>query len=256
MNRNNRLGDNTSLHPTPEPQFERPKIWAIQRLQLDDKCAMGSCRDKKMNCEGVPIGIISYKCGNILSIRNALAAVGVSDVRIIESPQDLDRVTKIILPGVGAFDSACLALKAAGLFQALQEFLLTGSNKALGVCLGMQILCASSDEGKEAGLGVVEGSVKLLSPRTQEKIPHVGWNTVKWSNDDPILEGLGSEQDFYFLHSFHVIPGRKTKCLGITEYGHPVTAMLRSGNIWGVQFHPEKSQSSGLKILSNFVKHA
>lgn len=217
---------------------------------------MGSSTNKNMNCEGVPIGIISYQCGNVLSIRNALAAVGVSEVRIIESPQDLDRVTKIILPGVGAFDSACLALKAAGLFQALQEFLLNDGNKALGVCLGMQILCASSEEGKEAGLGVVKGSVKVLNASKQHKTPHVGWNTVKLKSDDPILEGLGSEQDFYFLHSYHVVLNRETKCLGITEHGHSITAILRSRNIWGVQFHPEKSQSSGLRLLSNFVRHA
>ena len=209
-----------------------------------------------MGCEGDPIGIISYQCGNILSIRNALAAVGVSDVRIIESSHDLGQVTKIILPGVGAFDSACLALKTAGLFQPLQEFLLTPGNKALGVCLGMQILCAHSEEGNEAGLAVVEGSVKTLRPSTTERSPHVGWNTVKWDSDDPILSGLGPQQDFYFLHSYHVTLGRTTKCLGWTEYGHPITAMFRSENIWGVQFHPEKSQSAGLKLLSNFVRHA
>ena len=96
----------------------------------------------------------------------------------------------------------------------------------------------------------------MLNASKQHKTPHVGWNTVKLKSDDPILEGLGSEQDFYFLHSYHVVLNRETKCLGITEHGHSITAMLRSRNIWGVQFHPEKSQSSGLRLLSNFVRHA
>ena len=203
-----------------------------------------------------PIGIVNYGCGNIQSMKNALIQIGAQQIKIIESAHDLALVNKIILPGVGAFDSACLALNDQGLFEPLQRFLLDRKNKALGVCLGMHVLCSTSDEGKEIGLSVVNASVKLLDTSGQEKLPHIGWNTVKFNCDDSILEGLGSEQDFYFLHSYRVVLEGNTKQLANSIYGDSFPSIFRSDNIWGVQFHPEKSQDCGLKLISNFVRHA
>lgn len=152
------------------------------------------------------VGILKYGCGNIRSVKNALEKIGVSRVKIIESESDLSSAKKIIFPGVGAFDSTCVALKKKNLFKPLQRYLSDKTNKVLGICLGMQVLCISSEEGTETGLGAVDASVNILnSKKGRIKVPHMGWNTVTFVRDDPILEGLGKEQNFYFVHSYRWI---------------------------------------------------
>ncbi len=203
-----------------------------------------------------PVGILEYGCGNIRSVKNALTKIGVSSTKIIQNEADLFSVDKIILPGVGAFDSGCLALKEMRFSDALKRYLADKKNKALGICLGMQLLCYSSEEGNSNGLGLVNAVVTRMDHEKTIKVPHMGWNTVLFSYEDPLLKDLGKEQDFYFVHSYQVNLKDCGMELGLTYHGKEFTSMYRSENIWGVQFHPEKSQAAGLTILSNFIRHA
>ncbi|MCG8684759.1 MAG: imidazole glycerol phosphate synthase subunit HisH [Desulfobacterales bacterium] len=202
------------------------------------------------------IGILEYGCGNIRSVKNALIEIGLENAKIIRTESDLETINKLIFPGVGAFDSVCKNLEGKDLFRPLNKFICHPDNKVLGICLGMQVLCTDSQEGEKKGLGLVDASVKFIGKHNGIKVPHMGWNTVSFIREDPLLEGLGNEQDFYFVHSYCVIPNNQKISLGVTDYGQPFTSIFRNENVWGVQFHPEKSQAPGLKILSNFLRHA
>lgn len=202
------------------------------------------------------IGLIEYGCGNIRSVKNALERIGVAKLQMIRSESELSIVDKLILPGVGAFDAGIESLKKQQLFLPLLNYLSDQNHKVLGICLGMQILCLDSEEGKQDGLGLVNARVNRIEQVQNLKIPHMGWNTVSFTRDDPLAEGLGQEKDFYFVHSYKVDPIHKEIELGRTVHGETFTAMFSKKNIWGVQFHPEKSQDAGLRLLSNFIRYA
>lgn len=199
------------------------------------------------------VGIVEYGCGNIRSVSNAIKSVG-ADFCLINSKDDFENVSKLILPGVGSFDVAMQSLIDMHLYEEIINFVHTPGNRLLGICLGMQLLCNRSEEGVLPGFGFVDAEVILLNESTSIKVPHMGWSTVIPRRDDTLIDGLNSETDYYFLHSYSVKVNDDRSLLGSTDYGVEFASMVHKDNIWGVQFHPEKSQSSGLKLLKNFIE--
>jgi len=196
------------------------------------------------------IGIVDYGAGNILSVKKALEYLGI-DCKIIESETDFKEVEKIILPGVGAFQSAIQKLKFTGIHGIIKNWLL--SNKPfLGICLGMQLLFEESEESKDAeGFGIFKGKVIRFS---NKKVPQIGWNQVATTQASKIMKGIKRSSFFYFLHGYFVQPQDDDIVVGITEYGVVYPSVIEKGNIYAVQFHPEKSGEVGLKLIKNWIK--
>ncbi len=197
------------------------------------------------------ITIVDYNMGNLRSVSKAIEHLG-EKVSLGSSPNDIAKAEKLILPGVGAFGDACAELHSLGLFQPIQTYLKSGK-PFLGICLGLQLLFESSEESPEAkGLGAFKGTVKLFRSRNV-KVPHMGWNHAVLKQN-PILKGLANPSFFYFVHSYYAVPSDENIILGETEYGEEkFPSILGKGLIFATQFHPEKSQDSGLAILKNFV---
>ena len=202
------------------------------------------------------LGIIDYGMGNIASVKNALDYLGMAN-RIVTDPREVGACDRLVLPGVGAFGQAMRKITATGFGAELQEFALILQRPVLGICLGMQILLESSVEhGFSAGLGLVSGQVGYLGDRIGDlPIPHVGWNEVSCAPSCRLTQDI-SEPDrvFYFVHSYYCQLAQRQEAKGQTSYGIQFDVMLEAGNICGVQFHPEKSQKSGLALLNNFGK--
>ena len=198
--------------------------------------------------------IIDYGMGNLGSIFRALEEVGATPV-ISDNPNLIKKFKHIVLPGVGSFSAGVKNLKEKGLFENLKEFSNNKNSKLLGICLGMQLLGDCGYEGDfQEGLGLINGKVKKLKSFNNEKIPHVGWNEVHHQKEDFLLNGIISGTDFYFVHSFHFIPENKENIIAITPYCNNFVSVVKQDNIMGVQFHPEKSQIFGLKLLKNFIE--
>ncbi len=197
------------------------------------------------------IAIIDYGMGNLRSVQKAFEKVGVQ-VQITSSAADILKASKVILPGVGAMAPAMLKLQELGLVGAIRKFINDGK-PFLGICLGYQLLFEKSSEGGYVeGLKVLEGSVERF---TQLKVPHMGWNQVQvQSVGRSLFSGVNDGADLYFCHSYFVNPKDKTIIASNTNYGIDYASAVAKGNIWGVQFHPEKSQKVGLQILKNFAK--
>lgn len=192
--------------------------------------------------------IIDYGVGNLKSVSNALAYLGV-DSEITGDPCRLELADAIILPGVGAFPDAADKLRESGLEQVLLRQ--AGNKPILGICLGMQLLFDMGREGRPtAGLGFVPGWVERIE--TPYKLPHIGWNSLRFQNDSPIFRGLSDGAFVYFVHSFCGQAKNDSDVAAWTDYGPPVVAAVRHGNVFGCQFHPEKSGEAGLQILKNF----
>ncbi len=197
--------------------------------------------------------IIDYGVGNLFSLKSSLAAIG-EDARVTNDPEVLKGASRIILPGVGAFEDAARKLRETGLVELIKEE--TKHKPLLGICLGMQLLFEKSYEyGEHEGLGLIKGSVVPLEGAVDKtlKIPHIGWNKLDICGHDPLLEGLGSNAYVYYVHSFYA------KCdnefiTSTSEYGINVTGSVRCGNVYGTQFHPEKSGDVGLSILRAFTR--
>ncbi|GJQ32165.1 MAG: imidazole glycerol phosphate synthase subunit HisH [Ignavibacteriaceae bacterium] len=191
-------------------------------------------------------GIIDYGAGNTASVSYALEKLGV-DLIISSSVEELERCDSIILPGVGSARAAMDNLRARG----LTEFIKTTGKPFLGICLGMQLLAESSEEGETECLGIVKGSCTSFD-KTVSKVPLMGWNRVEVTVSDPIFDGIEPGSYFYFAHSFKlpVI----TETIAKSDNSGTYTAALRKGNMWGVQFHPEKSSDQGLRLLKNFIE--
>ena len=192
--------------------------------------------------------IVDYGVGNLKSIANALGYLGLSS-EITGQPDGLERADALILPGVGAFPDAADKLRQTGLDKAV---LAQAEKKpVLGICLGMQLLF---DEGEEVrpcqGLGLVSGTVRKIA--TELKLPHIGWNSLTFPNPSPLFKGVEPGSYVYFVHTFCALPDQPSDVLAVTDYGGPVTAAVGRGNIYGCQFHPEKSGGTGLQILRNF----
>ncbi|PKN70943.1 MAG: imidazole glycerol phosphate synthase subunit HisH [Deltaproteobacteria bacterium HGW-Deltaproteobacteria-12] len=202
------------------------------------------------------IGIINYGLGNIKAFANIYNRLGIP-FRIVSAPDDLQSVAKIILPGVGAFDLAIQLLEKSGLRQSLDEIALTRGLPVLGVCVGMQIMANSSQEGELSGLGWIAGEVKKFDPSkltSATHLPHMGWNNVQPVLKNGLLKNMDSESRFYFLHSYYFHCRRNDDVLAVTDYGGPFASAIASGNIFGVQFHPEKSHQWGIQLLKNFAE--
>ena len=202
------------------------------------------------------IAVIDYGMGNLRSVVNAFEAVG-GDVEVARSPHDLSNAQGIVLPGVGAFHDGMTRLKGADWVAALHSQVIEKGKPFLGLCLGMQLMASRGTEhGVAQGLGWIDGEVVRLDGGNLLKVPHVGWNDVSVVRDSRLFEGLGECGVFYFLHSYHLRLHQQRPLVGTCNYGEELTAAIESDNLFGVQFHPEKSQRAGLRILQNFVAMA
>ncbi|SMB99807.1 imidazole glycerol phosphate synthase subunit hisH [Thermanaeromonas toyohensis ToBE] len=196
-----------------------------------------------------PIAIIDYGMGNLLSVQKALDALGFPAI-ITNKTEEVIKAPGVILPGVGAFKDAMAALKATGLQEAIKEVCQSGK-PFLGICLGLQLLFEVSEEGGWVpGLGLLPGEVRRLPAGI--KVPHMGWNQVKYPRPSILFKGIPEGSFFYFVHSYHVEPRNLEVIVAETEYGGQIVAAIEQGNLFGVQFHPEKSSTLGLKLLANF----
>jgi len=199
------------------------------------------------------IAIIDYGMGNIHSVQKALESMGAKTI-VANKPGDIKTCDKAVLPGVGAFDDAMQELKRQNLISALNEHI---KNKKifLGICLGMQLLFSESEEAKVSkGLGILKGIVKRFENKDNLKVPHMGWNQLKVKNNAcPLLKNVADNSYVYFCHSYYPKPYDEGIIAATTDYGVDFTSILWQDNIYGAQFHPEKSQETGLKILRNFV---
>lgn len=201
------------------------------------------------------IAIVDYGMGNVRSLRNAFEYLG-EDVVITSDPTELDAADRIVLPGVGAFGDAMAAICERGLEHVLTRQALEVKKPVLGICLGMQLFSKTSIEhGEHRGLGWIDADIRRLDVAPPLKVPHVGWNDLHFPADDWLFLGIRpGEANFYFVHSFHMVCHNSVDRLATTDYGGAVTAVVRSGNLVAAQFHPEKSQDNGLKMLGNWVR--
>lgn len=202
------------------------------------------------------IGIINYGSGNIEAIANIYNRLNI-EATIISDPSHLKNADKLILPGVGAFDETMNLLVNSGLKEELDNLVLHSKIPILGICVGMQIMAQASDEGIEPGLGWIAGHVKKFDKtlfRQKPNIPHMGWNSITPKLVHPILKDISEEQGFYFVHSYYFECTEESNILATTDYGIEFSSAVCQSNIFGMQFHPEKSHSNGIKLLENFAK--
>ncbi|NCD10703.1 MAG: imidazole glycerol phosphate synthase subunit HisH, partial [Negativicutes bacterium] len=198
---------------------------------------------------------IDYGLGNIRAFSNVYKRLNIAHC-IIASASDFGEVTKLILPGVGAFDHAMESFIQSGLRDAVDECVLEKGMPVLGICVGMQIMARSSEEGSSAGLGWIDADVKrldvsLLQHKTH--LPHMGWNTITPRGESSLLAMLDDERRFYFLHSYYFSCDHEENILAEAEYGMKFTCAVQAENVYGVQFHPEKSHGNGIQVLKNFA---
>jgi imidazole glycerol-phosphate synthase subunit HisH len=200
------------------------------------------------------LAVIDYGAGNLRSVMHALNHLGVGSIRLARTPRDLHGATKIILPGVGAFGAGMQKLHEQGLVQPIKDAVYAGT-PYLGICLGMQFLFEVSDEmGEHRGLGLLPGRVTRFADMPGYKVPHMGWNRLRPLRQSPLMNDLPREGYAYFVHSYFCVPANESDVLAVVDYGVRFTAAVEHENIWGVQFHPEKSQETGLRLLTNFLE--
>lgn len=201
------------------------------------------------------ICIVDYGTGNLKSIVKIFKRLNM-DVHLTSEPDQVSRATKLVLPGVGHFTSGMRNLKERGLIEPLQESVMNKRTPILGICLGMQLFSKKSEEGSEAGLGWIEAETRRLEippDSSRLRIPHMGWNSLEMRKDSPLLKEIGRNSLFYFAHSFHVVCADAEDILATTRYGTDFVSCLQRGNIFGIQFHPEKSHQAGVQLLTNFA---
>jgi glutamine amidotransferase len=201
------------------------------------------------------IVIVDYGIGNLASVVNMFKKIGVKDVCISSDKVVIEKATKILLPGVGAFDAGMINLEKSGLIPLLNRKVLEEKTPVLGVCLGMQLLTKKSEEGVKNGLGWIDAeTIKFdFNPLQKLKIPHMGWNYIKVNKANPLIDNENKSR-FYFVHSYYVKCFDETQSVATSNYGIDFTCMVNKGNIYGAQFHPEKSLKFGMKLLENFTK--
>lgn len=199
------------------------------------------------------IGIIDIGKGNLTSVKNAFESLGCLP-SIIQAPDELHHIDRIILPGVGAFGDAMEQLKAGGWIPVLNEEVNSNEKPFLGICLGMQVLVTQGHEhGTYPGLGWIRGEAVRLHGSDDHRIPHIGWDDVQYQPNQTMYSGMSGTGDFYFVHSYIIHPEEEEIVSGICDYGERFAASIQVKNIWATQFHPEKSQKLGLKVLKNFI---
>jgi len=205
------------------------------------------------------ISIIDYGMGNLGSVKNMLRHIGVES-KIIATPSGILKANKIILPGVGSWDNGVKKLHESGLLGALNKRVLIDKVPVLGICLGMQLLLESSEEGSLPGLNWISGTVKKFDFKRDEfnemklRIPHMGWNVIEVSKASYLTKDLIEETRFYFVHSYHAVVSHKEDILMTCNYGYPFTCAIQKDNIWGAQFHPEKSHKFGMALMKKFAE--
>ena len=198
------------------------------------------------------IAILDYGMGNLRSVEKALARIG-AEAQITGDPEIADRADGVILPGVGAFPKAMTRIRELGHDRLVSGRIERGA-PVLGICLGLQLLFESSNEGEGAeGLGLLPGTVDPV-PANGYKVPHIGWSPVRWTHPSQLTEGLKEETPFYFVHSYAPMPERDEDVLGTAAYGDRFVCAVERPPLYGAQFHPEKSSGAGLLLLQNFVR--
>lgn len=201
------------------------------------------------------ISIINYGLGNIGSIIRMIEVCGGS-AEVVKSADEISRAEKLILPGVGHFDKGMTELKNRNLMPALKQRVIDDEIPILGICLGMQLLCKRSEEGSEKGLGLIEAEVKKFKNDQIPglKIPNMGWNQISIIKKNGLLTNSDSNRRFYFVHSYYVVPDSAEITIATAYYGQLYCAAFQNKNIYGVQFHPEKSHKFGMELMRNFIQ--
>ena len=201
------------------------------------------------------IAIIDYGLGNIGSIKNMLKHVGASDVIFAQNEDDIFSADKLILPGVGKFDAGMKKLNESGLRESLDTQVIKNKKPILGICLGMQMLGLRSEEGNEEGLGYIDFECKIIdSENGKIKVPHMGWDYVSVLKDNNLLKDTVEKKRFYFVHSYYAVCKNTDDIWMTCDYGMPITAAVHKENIYGTQFHPEKSHKFGMELFEKYVR--
>jgi glutamine amidotransferase len=201
------------------------------------------------------IAIVNYGSGNIQALANIFGRLGVPYV-VASAPEELAQATRILLPGVGAFDQAMAELQSSGMRAALDDAVLRRRQPILGICVGMQLLAKGSQEGSLPGLGWIDGVVKRFEHtqfRQATHLPHMGWNTIEPRREDALFHDVDLTSGYYFLHSYYFSCADRSDELAVTDYGATFTSVVNRANVYGVQFHPEKSHQAGIQLLKNFA---
>jgi glutamine amidotransferase len=199
-----------------------------------------------------PVTIVDYGMGNLASVKNMLRRVGVSST-ITGDPGEIAHARKVLLPGVGSFDAAMREIESRGLRDVLDRKALHDRVPTLGICLGMQLITRGSEEGVRPGLGWVDASAHRFPRGDGLKVPHMGWNVATPTRASPLTANLPDDPRFYFVHSYYVKADRPTDAILTANHGVTFDAALEAGNIFGAQFHPEKSHRFGMQVLANFA---
>jgi glutamine amidotransferase len=199
------------------------------------------------------IGILDYGAGNVNAIARIYNNLNIPN-KLIKHVTDFDNVDKLILPGVGSFDAVISKLYQSGLREKLDELVLEEKVPVFGICVGLQIMAKSSEEGSLPGLGWINATVKKFTLSEEYYIPHMGWNTLRLNRSNGIFEGIDNEFGFYFVHSFYFDLEEEIDFIARTTYGIEFVSAIKKGNIIATQFHPEKSHSNGGVILKNFAE--
>lgn len=201
------------------------------------------------------ITIINYGLGNIRAFVNVFDRLKI-ETKIAHSADDLKGSTKLILPGVGSFDYAMSQLNNSGMRDEIEKQVFNHNVLIMGICVGMQMLAKSSDEGKLPGLGWIDGNVKLFDASLipyKTRLPHMGWNSIHPVKENILMKGFDDESRFYFLHSYYFECNEPQNVICTTNYGITYSSVVNKNNIYGIQFHPEKSHSNGIQLLNNFA---
>jgi glutamine amidotransferase len=202
--------------------------------------------------------IIDFGMGNLRSVFNKITRLG-CDVKISRNSEEIESADKLILPGVGNFAIGIKRLKERNQFDLIRQKVIKGKTPILGICLGMQLFSLLSEEGESEGLGLINAkTVHFRIPEDQKyklKVPHIGWNTVKIGGNSVLMKNIPDNALFYFVHSYHYVSDNPDFITGITYYGYEFISLVEQGNIFGTQFHPEKSQDAGMQLLRNFVSY-
>lgn len=201
------------------------------------------------------IAIINYGMGNLHSVYKKLKQVG-ANPQLVTTKNEILAADKIVLPGVGHFEKAIENLKQLGIYDALNEAVLVKKTPILGICLGMQLMGTESEEGNAKGFGWVESRVVRfnIKNRLKYKVPQTGWNTINISKDSNLLKGIENKSEFYFLHSYHYVDNNPDDILTTTDFEYEFVSAVEKENIFGTQFHPEKSHHNGTQLFKNFIQ--
>lgn len=200
--------------------------------------------------------IVDYHVGNLGSIKNMLKRIG-HRAEISSDSEVIRQADKLILPGVGSFDAGVKKIHELGLYEPLNQAVLEQGKPILGICVGMQLMLEASEEGEQQGFGWIKGrnqKFKFTQSNSSLKVPHMGWNYVHPNNNHPLLQGYEATPRFYFVHSYHATDVVPEEALAHTQYGYSFPSAIQQNNIFGVQFHPEKSHKWGMQLFTNFVE--